>query len=241
MSSPLFIENPGILVDKDYIFDFIPNTNATMEERINAIVRFSLYFSVLLMVVKNNYRYVYIFIATLFITVLFYSNNRENFTNIENFNNLDNAKNDKDCLIDNENNENNNDNSEDCDQPTCNNLFMNILPTTDFKKKKKACSFNKEISKKVNKGFYSKFKKDVNTFYNQDFSMRQFYSMPNTSVPNDQGAFAHWLYNTPVSCSVGDNMLLRQQRACSLDNATLEDLNNEEDFLCLTKNYNELN
>ena len=99
MSSPLFIENPGILVDKDYIFDFIPDTNATMEERINAIVRFSLYFSVLLMIVKNNSRYIYIFIATLIITFFFYSNNRENFTSIVNFSNLNNAKKDKDCLV----------------------------------------------------------------------------------------------------------------------------------------------
>ena len=57
MSAPIFIDNPGILVDKDYIFDFIPDINATVEERINAIVRFSLYFSIVLMVIKNNYRY----------------------------------------------------------------------------------------------------------------------------------------------------------------------------------------
>ena len=84
MSAPIFIDNPGILVDKDYIFDFIPDLKASTEERINAIVRFSLYFSLVLMVVKNNFRYFYIFIATLIITYLFYSNNKENFTgNIE--------------------------------------------------------------------------------------------------------------------------------------------------------------
>ena len=236
MSSPLFIENPGILVDKDYIFDFIPDTNATMEERINAIIRFSLYFSVLLMVIKNNFRYIYIFVATLIIAFLFHNNNRENFGNTENFNNLENGKKDKDCLID-----ETGENSEDCDQPTCNNLFMNVLPTTDFSNKKSACSFTKETSKKVNKGFYSKFKKDVNTFYNQDFGMRQFYSMPNTKVPNDQGAFAIWLYNTPVSCSVGDTIQMRQFRGCALDASTLEDLQADDSFLCLSKNYTELN
>tara|TARA_B100000989_G_scaffold298900_1_gene290870 strand:+ start:132 stop:860 length:729 start_codon:yes stop_codon:yes gene_type:complete len=242
MSSPLFIENPGILVDKDYIFDFIPDTNATMEERINAIVRFSLYFSVLLMIVKNNSRYIYIFIATLIITFFFYSNNRENFTSIVNFSNLKNAKRDKDCLIDDDSSNSSDDNlNKDCDQPTCNNLFMNVLPTTDFSKKKEACSFTKEVSKKVNKGFYNKFKKDVNTFYNQDFGMRQFYSMPNTKVPNDQGAFANWLYNTPVSCSVGDTVQMRQFRGCALDASTLEDLQADDSLLCLSKNYTELN
>ena len=52
MSTPIFIENPGILVDKNHIFDFIPDIKASTEERINAIVRFSLYFSVVLMILK---------------------------------------------------------------------------------------------------------------------------------------------------------------------------------------------
>ena len=64
MSTPIFIDNPGILVDKNYILDFIPDLKATTEEKINAIVRFSLYFSIVLMVVKSNYRYSYIFVAT---------------------------------------------------------------------------------------------------------------------------------------------------------------------------------
>ena len=240
MSAPIFIDNPGILVDKDYIFDFIPDLKASTEERINAIVRFSLYFSLVLMVVKNNFRYFYIFIATLIITYLFYSNNKENFTgNIE-------KNNDSSQCEDSNNNaesENENDNEKvNCAEPTCDNLFMNVLPTDDFTKKKPACSYTKEISQKVNKGFYSKFKKDVNTFYNQDFGMRQFYSMPNTQVPNDQGTFAKWLYNTPVSCSTGDNHLLKQYRSCNINHATLEDLENGEkdNLLCLSKNYAEV-
>ena len=240
MSAPIFIDNPGILVDKDYIFDFIPDLKASTEERINAIVRFSLYFSLVLMVVKNNFRYFYIFIATLIITYLFYSNNKENFTgNIE-------KNNDSSQCEDSNNNsesENENDNEKvNCAEPTCDNLFMNVLPTDDFTKKKPACSYTKEISQKVNKGFYSKFKKDVNTFYNQDFGMRQFYSMPNTQVPNDQGTFAKWLYNTPVSCSFGNNNILKQNRSCNIDHATLEDLQNGEsdNFLCLSKNYTEV-
>ena len=79
MSTAIFIDNPGILVDKNHIFDFIPDIKASTEERINAIVRFSLYFSIVLMIFKNNYRYSYIFVATLIISYFFYDNNRENF------------------------------------------------------------------------------------------------------------------------------------------------------------------
>ena len=246
MSTPIFIDNPGILVDKNHIFDFIPDIKATTEERINAIVRFSLYFSIVLMIFKNNYRYSYIFVATLIISYFFYDTNRENFVGTNNAesssennnsNSLfckDKAKDDKEEM---ENNVNRN-----CDEPKCDNLFMNVLPTDDFSKKKPACSYTKEISKKVNNGFYNKFKKDVNTFYNQDFGMRQFYSMPNTQVPNDQGTFAKWLYNTPVSCSVGSSTVLNQNRSCNMNHATLEDLqdNSGDKFLCLSKDYQEV-
>ena len=247
MSTPIFIDNPGILVDKNHIFDFIPDIKASTEERINAIVRFSLYFSIVLMIFKNNYRYSYIFVATLIISYFFYDTNRENFVGTNNAesssennnsNSLfckDKAKDDKEEM---ENNVNRN-----CDEPKCDNLFMNVLPTDDFSKKKPACSYTKEISKKVNNGFYNKFKKDVNTFYNQDFGMRQFYSMPNTQVPNDQGTFAKWLYNTPVSCSVGSSTVLNQNRSCNMNHATLEDLQDTsgDKFLCLSKDYQEVN
>ena len=255
MTTPIFIDNPGILVDKNHIFDFIPDIKATTEERINAIVRFSFYFSLVLMVVKNNYRYSYIFVATLIITYFFYDTNRENFvgnssekensaSKEEDANNAvnntfckKNAKKENHAEVNSEEMVN-----KDCDEPTCDNLFMNVLPTDDFTKKKRACSYTKEVSGKVNSGFYNKFKKDVNTFYNQDFAMRQFYSMPNTQVPNDQGTFAKWLYNTPVSCSVGDNEILKQVRACNMNYATLEDLQNEgtDNFLCLSNNYQQL-
>ena len=244
MSTPIFIDNPGILVDKNHIFDFIPDIKASTEERINAIVRFSLYFSIVLMIFKNNYRYSYIFVATLIISYFFYDTNRENFVGDNNDTELnsDNSNN-RDSLFCKDKEEMENNVNRNCDEPKCDNLFMNVLPTDDFSKKKQACSYTKEISRKVNNGFYNKFKKDVNTFYNQDFGMRQFYSMPNTQVPNDQGTFAKWLYNTPVSCSVGSSTVLNQNRSCNMNHATLEDLQNNsgDKFLCLSKDYQEVN
>tara|TARA_E500000331_G_C17091275_1_gene641206 strand:+ start:135 stop:866 length:732 start_codon:yes stop_codon:yes gene_type:complete len=242
MSTPIFIDNPGILVDKNHIFDFIPDIKASTEERINAIVRFSLYFSIVLMIFKNNYRYSYIFVATLIISYFFYDTNRENFTSNNNAETTSDNNNNNNSLFCKDKEEMENNVNINCDEPKCDNLFMNVLPTDDFSKKKPACSYTKEISRKVNNGFYNKFKKDVNTFYNQDFGMRQFYSMPNTQVPNDQGTFAKWLYNTPVSCSVGSSTVLNQNRSCNMNHATLEDLqdNSGDKFLCLSKDYQEV-
>ena len=49
--------------------------------------------------------------------------------------------------------------------------------------------------------------------------------MPNTRPSNDQGAFANWLYNTPVSCAQGDEQALKQVRACAFNNKRLEEMN----------------
>ena len=149
MTTPIFIDNPGILVDKNHIFDFIPDIKATTEERINAIVRFSFYFSLVLMVVKNNYRYSYIFVATLIITYFFYDTNRENFVghsseeenSASEEEDANNAVNNTFCKKNVKKENHAEVNSEemvnkDCDEPTCDNLFMNVLPTDDFTKKK---------------------------------------------------------------------------------------------------------
>lgn len=56
------------------------------------------------------------------------------------------------------------------------------------------------------------------------FFQRNFYTMPNTSTPNDQTTFAKWLYNTPVSCAEGKNTVLNQKRACAYNNKSLYEL-----------------
>ena len=48
--------------------------------------------------------------------------------------------------------------------------------------------------------------------------------MPNTRAYNDQGSFANWLYNTPVSCSQGSEVALKQVRACSYNNKRLDEV-----------------
>ena len=56
---PIFINKPEILIDKNYLLEFIPN-KGSREERLNATVRFSGYMSILLTLLKGDYRYLYI-------------------------------------------------------------------------------------------------------------------------------------------------------------------------------------
>ena len=101
------------------------------------------------MIFKNNYRYSYIFVATLIISYFFYDTNKENFVgNTEQSNNSNNSlfcKDQKEKDTETLNNSVN----KNCDEPTCDNLFMNILPTDDFSKKKPACSYTMKLVERL--------------------------------------------------------------------------------------------
>lgn len=42
--------------------------------------------------------------------------------------------------------------------------------------------------------FDNKLYKNVDDAFNRNSSSRQFYTTANTTIPNDQTGFAHWLY-----------------------------------------------
>lgn len=190
ISDKIWIENLEILIHHDRLQEFIPTKDMSNSEKINAIVRFSLYLSVLLILIKNNYLYLYIFIGTLAITYLIYvfDEKKEHFvapitTEIE-----------KEKI----------DNKE-CNAPTKENPFMNVLLTDDYTKTKKACKYTEKVKNTIDENFYDKIYKDTSNLYNQRNSQRQFYTMPSTTVPNDQSDFAKWCYKLPKTCKEGNS------------------------------------
>lgn len=71
--------------------------------------------------------------------------------------------------------------------------------------KKMVQQLNPEISN-TNKQLYG----DLGEKFEFDQSMWHYYSNPNTKIPNDQGAFAHWLYGDMPSARDGDAQALLQ-------------------------------
>jgi hypothetical protein len=49
---------------------------------------------------------------------------------------------------------------------------------------------------------------DLGDNYNFDFSMRNFYTNPNTTIPNDQGGFANFCFGDMVSAKEGNEFAL---------------------------------
>ena len=243
---PIFINKPEILIDKDYLLEFIPN-KGSREERLNATVRFAGYLSILLTLLKGDYRYLYIVVAVAGIIFFFYQNNIETFTFCEKeMGKEKKEKKEKVVEVKEENGPHDSyelepvkESKEDCQAPTPENPFMNVLLTDDFSKRKKACNYTKETTEKVDKIFHDKLYMDADLIYNPDASSRQFYSTPSTQIPNDQKSFAEWCYKTPVSCAGGNNILLKQDKTCALANVPLSELVNENsNFYCLGNETN---
>ena len=178
MNDKFWSEDINILFHKNNISKFIPHKDMNNAQKLNAIVRFSFYLSLILVLLKKNYLYFYITIITLVLTYMIYIFSDK----IEKFNDF-NISNQSECVL-----------------PNKDNPFMNPL-LTDNPKRPRACNYkNPKINKLINKNFKSNLFRNIEDVYDRRNSQRQFYTLPSTTIPNDQDTFSKWLYKTPPTC-----------------------------------------
>ena len=242
----IWFEDANNLFNKNNFFDIIPLVDMTFEEKINSITRFSIYLSIVLIIFTGNLNYLYIPISAIlmfYLVYIFKPKAKESFnTNHNNHeNNIENTSENNSQNTSQNTSENDNENNEkttaviepniqedlsNCRKPTKDNPLMN-LQIKDFSKhsQQRACNVNnEEIKETIDKSFDDKLYLNTEVIYNTRFNQRNFYSMPNTRSYADQGSFANWLYNTPVSCAQGKENELRQVRACSFNNKRLDEV-----------------
>lgn len=197
----IYIKDFTILFETDRLLDFIPTDKMSYNEKVNAIMRFAIYITFILCILKANYVYLYILLVAGVLTYLAYTfkGDKENFTDTE-------------CIEEEEEEETK---ESDCQKPKSDNPFMNTLITDDFKEKKKACTYSDNVNKKIDKLFNKDIFMDTSLIFNKRFNQRQFYSTPNTTVPNDQEGFRNWLYKTPEVCATGNEASMEAGRSCS--------------------------
>ena len=227
MDNNIWFSNINLLFSKDNLFKIVPTSKMSMGEKINTITRFALYLSILLYLTSGNYLYFYIILITAVSSYLLYVFKGKEFFDDEllddNANNSDYNDNDND-------NDNSNTNNvlKDCQKPTKENPLMNPLIGDNPYKNKEACNIeNNTVLENIDKKFCDRLYQNTSNIFSNRNNQQRFYSMPNTRIPNDQTAFANWLYKTPVSCASGDSMLLKQYRSCAFNSKTLDEINKE--------------
>ena len=196
---PFWSDKISILYDKNFLFEIIPKKEYNLNRKLNALLRFIIYYSLIVYLMDTKKRYVLSFIIGMGIfTYLIYFKYKESFMNREN-NKIMNGSEDMNI----------NELSSECRIPTKDNPFMNPL-LSDFgsNKSKPACpSYNNKGVQRVTEDFFEEdLYKDINDIFGKENSQRQFFSVPGNSVPNDRDTFMKWCYQTPPTCKEGNGL-----------------------------------
>lgn len=188
----IWFKDYKILFDKSELSKFIPTVNMTNIEKLNACFRLSIYLGIALFLFTGKSEYLLIIILVALFTYFIYNYQKDNMElffnsfNNSNFNKIQKSLMKEESKI----------------EPTVHNPFMNIDLIADDKTKEAApISWNDtEIKEKIEDKYNYNLYRDVGDLYGKSNSQRQFYTMPSTTIPNNQTSFAKWCYSTGPTC-----------------------------------------
>ena len=167
--------------DMNNWYNIIPTSDMDFNTQLNALVIFAAYFCILVVIIQKDYRAIYVLVFVCFMTWLFHRHRQtENFK----MNKVYDALNiEKDQL-----------HSNYCVKPTKDNPFMNVTldDYKEFPNRPPACE-NKEDE--VKKLFKEGAPIDTGDVFGKKNGFRQFYTTPNTTIPNDVDSFKKYLFD----------------------------------------------
>jgi len=211
-----WLNDLSIIFDRNHFLEVIPFTNMKFNDKLNAIFRVSIYYFIIMTLLKKNLNNIFIPIVVGIVTVILYKNYRkihrlsESNDNSPNNNNLSNSN----------ISSNNNSGVEGCRLPTSDNPFMNptFLDYSSGDMQQSCSSYNNSVIRNLEKMYYNEgLYEDNFDIFGKEHNARQFYTMPVNSIVNDQGSFAEWCYKRPPTCKEGNGI------QCSVNLASAQD------------------
>ena len=197
MVSVFWLDNPSILFNKKKIMELWPQSEYSLECKLNAITRLVILLTILGYLFTRNMKILITGIITIGVVIILYKTQRkkkrlnkkmlkEGFTSPELYEKV------KSSFM----------------KPTQKNPLMNVLlPEIQYNPQRKpaAPAFNPTVEKNINKKVADpRLFLDLGDNIAFDQSMRNFYATANTTIPNDQKAFAEYCYGSMPSCRGGD-------------------------------------
>uniref|UniRef100_A0A6C0JVE0 Minor capsid protein P9 transmembrane helices domain-containing protein n=1 Tax=viral metagenome TaxID=1070528 RepID=A0A6C0JVE0_9ZZZZ len=178
MAEQIWYKDPFVLTSSDGWMRFVPTPSMTTVESLNSVVRFSIYFSLILYFSSGNGHYLFaiplVMITTVVLYILF-----PNGKTIESFLNK--------AAI-----------SKSYTSPSKANPFMNVLLTEiqDDPQRPDAAPVNRrDVKSEIYKAFQntSDIYMDTTDLFDQAQAMRTFHTIQSAKVPNDLDGFKQWL------------------------------------------------
>jgi hypothetical protein len=218
---PFWGENPNVLFQQEYIFEFFPIEDMTYNQKLNAVARTIILLTIIGFAFTKSIRTLLISAVTMGAIFLMHFYHEKEIDKVESKKVESNKEGfegpGKAVFIDN----NIPIPTDVFSVPNSSNPFSNVLVTDyDYNPNKKPAppAFNQNTNAdilKQAKQFVSdanpdqpdiadKLFKDLGEQLAFEQSMRPFHSNPSTTIPNDQGAFADFCYGSMVSCKEGN-------------------------------------
>jgi hypothetical protein len=204
MSTPFWFKDISILYNKNYLMEIIPKKEYDFNRKLNAVVRFTIYYGILLYIFKRDKNILCLPFITVVITVYLHKTSKDDKQD-DNFKGLMNTKggtnlSEIDMMIDEIN-------TDVYRIPEIDNPMMNQNTFDLYENKKAIPTYNNPgVKRKVEETLDSQVFKDSNDLFNRRNSQRQWYTMPNTEAMNKQTEFAKWCYMTPPTCKEGNGL-----------------------------------
>lgn len=174
LKDPFWYDDPAVLFDRKKLFEFYPDGSLSFNEKLNAVTRFLIYFSVLLYATTGDLNSVMLLIGGLVVIIFIKKTGvevKENFAGE---------------YVDDRHG---------CQMPTQNNPFMNVL-MSDYEAnpdRPPACNIEDPVVKeRVNNAFYNGLFLDVHDLWGKNNSQRQYFGMPSSQIPNNREDLLNW-------------------------------------------------
>lgn len=174
------------LLWKNYGVPFFPDKDMTPIEKLNTIARFSIIFSITIILIGGNQKWLALSFMMLLVTIILYYKLDEYIPT---------------------------EGKKKCRKSSVKNPFMNFI-LGDLYNNTSALPACEDNEKVIQKNFRHNIYQDVTDLRDIQISDRQFYTLSSTKTINDQKGFAEWLYGDSGKCkSTGKDCLkLRDSR-----------------------------
>ena len=200
---PFWSNDINVLLDKKRLVEFVPTKDMSHAEKLNAVARFLIYASIILILYQREWWTMYIPLLGAGFTIFLYKTSKKYRSDPPGYEPEDTHKLNVDSLST---------LPPHCTPPTRNNPFMNVLfnEWTDNPNRPPACAY-KGAQEEIETNFNYNLYRDIDDLFDKNNSQRQFYTTPITTIPNDQGSFARWLYEVPSTCKEDQENCLRYE------------------------------
>lgn len=197
MASRIWFDDPigFIFCSRDELANFIPDQNVPIESQLNAVMRFALYLALIVMLLRRKLLPPLAIVATAgLVTYAIYTSSSTARDSIRE--RMHTVAVEEDPVT-----------GRLCSSPTLNNPYMNVLlpDLTSFPDRPAACDITQEsVQRRADDLQAHNLYVDSDDIYGRrSCSRRSFYTNPVTTIPNDQTAFAQWLYGKGPTCRDG--------------------------------------